>query len=191
MFSIRRDFGFAGKIFGVQRAILSRICAFCSSWSVEGNIIKLSIPEFPDPTKNPIKLSIDEDALREAVGGGSGSVNSVDGHSPDENGAVSFGLTSCRVVTTDSNGHLTSASALTADRHVVTDANGNLSTLSSSGVTSASGGGLEVVTAVTWNASSHKLTITKRKLVFEKGIVKTIESATNADVDVATLITWA
>ena len=73
MFSIRRDFGLSGKIFGIPRAVLARVCAFCSSWSVEGKVIKLEIPEFPDPEKNPIKLSVDEDELRSIVGGGSGS----------------------------------------------------------------------------------------------------------------------
>lgn len=78
MFSIRRDFGFFGKIFGVPRAWLSRVGAFCSSWSVEGNLLTLSIPENPDPLRNPIRLGLNSDAIAALTGSASGTGTAVD-----------------------------------------------------------------------------------------------------------------
>lgn len=67
MFTLRRDFGMFGRLFGVPRAWLSRVGAFCSSWCPEGGLVTLKIPDFPDPTKNPIKVGIDEDELKKFV----------------------------------------------------------------------------------------------------------------------------
>ncbi len=170
MFSIRRDFGLFGKMFGVPRAWLSRIGAFCASWTVEGNILNLVIPEFPDPVKNPIRLSIDADALRDLLGAGAaGTVKSVDGHSPDSDGAVSFGLASGRIVMTDSSGHL--------------------SAVSTAPVASAS---ITVVTSVDWDSANHRLTRKTRTLTFTHGVLTNAGTESAAGViDTATLIRWS
>ena len=67
MFNVKTDFGFVGRLFGVPRAWLSKVGAFCSSWSTHGNIITLERPDNPDPEHAPIKLGIDEEALGEFV----------------------------------------------------------------------------------------------------------------------------
>ena len=67
MFNVKTDFGFVGRLFGVPRAWLSKVGAFCSSWTTHGNIITLERPDNPDPEHAPIKLGIDEEALGEFV----------------------------------------------------------------------------------------------------------------------------
>jgi len=71
MFGVKTDFGMMGRLFGVPRAWLSRVGAFCTFWRVESPIIKLVVPDFPN-RDNPIRLGVDADALAEAV---SDSVN--------------------------------------------------------------------------------------------------------------------
>lgn len=67
MFSVRHDFGISGRIFGIPRAWLSRIGAFCSSFSTRGRLINISIPDNPSPNKAPVVFEINEDALRAFV----------------------------------------------------------------------------------------------------------------------------
>lgn len=66
-FSVRSDFGFIGRLFGVPRSWLSKVGAFCSSFCATGRFMKLEIPDNPDPCNAPVKIGIDEDALTDAV----------------------------------------------------------------------------------------------------------------------------
>lgn len=68
-FAVKRDFGSAGRLFGVPRAWLSRVGAFCSSFCTEGRFLKMSRPDNPDPVDAPVKLGIDESALAGFVDG--------------------------------------------------------------------------------------------------------------------------
>ena len=67
MFSVRHDFGISGRIFGIPRAWLSRIGAFCSSFSTRGRLINISIPDNPSPNSAPVVFEINEAALRAFV----------------------------------------------------------------------------------------------------------------------------
>ena len=67
MFNVKTDFGFVGRLFGVPRAWLSKVGAFCSSWTTHGRIITLERPDNPDPEHAPIRIGIDEEALGEFV----------------------------------------------------------------------------------------------------------------------------
>lgn len=107
-------------------------------------------------------------ALEEGIGsGGSGTVKSVDGVKPDAAGNVDLG-------------------ALTGDD---VDVEGGVLGFEADGVTS--GAGLSVVTDVKWNASNHRLTVTKRTLKFKKGLVVSTGTAATTTVDTATLVTWS
>lgn len=53
------------------------------------------------------RIKISEEWLAQhSGGGGSGTVTSVDGHEPDESGAVSFGLAASKWMKTDASGHI-------------------------------------------------------------------------------------
>lgn len=67
MFNVKTDFGSFGRLFGVPRAWLSKVGAFCSSWTTHGRIITLERPDNPDPEHAPIRIGIDEEALGEFV----------------------------------------------------------------------------------------------------------------------------
>lgn len=63
MLNVRYDYGFLGKLFGVPRKLLSQLGGFCTSFTVEGRILKATFPAFPVPDKNPVKFWLDEEEL--------------------------------------------------------------------------------------------------------------------------------
>lgn len=79
MFSEKRDFGMIGKIFGVPRRWMTRIASFCSSLTVSHPILTIKKPDFPDPTKNPVEIGIDEEVLKAFIEANGGSGNQNDG----------------------------------------------------------------------------------------------------------------
>lgn len=113
-------------------------------------------------------------------------VQSVDGHSPDSNGAVSFGLTGSKWVKTDSSGHLTTtnesvasfASSPTNNRIVITSGtSGGLTTLNASGTTAT----VTVVTSVTWNGT--QLVIKSRNLTYNHGILTSTGTESTSNIN--------
>ena len=94
-----------------------------------------------------------------------GVVFSVDGHSPNANGAVSFGLTASKWVKTDSSGHLT-----TTNDKVVTIASNQ--TGQTTNVT--------LVTGVTWNGT--QLVVARTQLNFSGGVLTGTTSQTNTTI---------
>lgn len=99
----------------------------------------------------------------------SGVVTSVDGHSPDNNGAVSFGLTASKYVKTDSNGHLT-----TTNDNVI-------SLVSSYNPQSVS---LSVITSVTW--SGTQLVKASKTLQFQNGVLVGVADNANTYINTVT-----
>lgn len=213
MFTCKRDFGFFGRLFGVPRAWLSHVGAFCSSWSTEGRLLNLSIPALPDPENAPIKLGIDEDALTEFVRGVSG-----DGDSSESVGAN-------KLLGTDAAGKRTAVAdlptAAPTSNKVLTVKQGTTSptwedgfeppsnpstktTLGHSTSTSAltttythdgnRGLTVSLITRVIFSgsASSPTLTTFRRNLTFDKyGRLYSVGSETAYTVDTPTVVTWA
>ena len=96
-------------------------------------------------------------------------VKSVDGHNPDNNGAVSFGLTGSKYVKTDSNGHLTT----TSDN--VISVSSSLSPQSTS---------LSVITAVTWNGT--QIVKQSKTLTFNNGVLTGVSDNSNTYINTTT-----
>lgn len=98
----------------------------------------------------------------------------VDGHSSDSNGDVSFGLTASKWVKTDSNGHLTT----TNDQPVTVDT----SQYTPQSTT------LTAVTAVHWNGT--KLQYKSKPLTFSNGVLVTVGNEQTTDIDTPTVVAW-
>ena len=93
-------------------------------------------------------------------------VQTVDGHSPDGNGAVSFGLAASKWVKTDSSGHLTTAS----DEPVTIPSNVTGQTLN-----------VTVVTSISWNGT--QLVAERRQLNFTNGVLTGRTALANTTID--------
>lgn len=101
-------------------------------------------------------------------------VETVDGHSPDANGAVSFGLAASKWMKTDASGHI----ATTDETPISIPAGytGQNTTLTA-------------VTNVTWNGTT--LQMTQRVLTFKNGALVTVGNGYNTTIDTPTQITWS
>ena len=125
-----------------------------------------------DPANNPT-IGVDPDVfaaeVRAIAGEGVGTVTSVDGVSPDQNGNVQIYA-------------LTEDDLNTENGPLQYDPNGLTS--------SASGSGMQILTNVQWDASGHKLTLTKRSIKFSHGLVVAATTPTTETIDTATLVTW-
>jgi len=106
-------------------------------------------------TNESVALDLDVDNLRSVLNIGTGTVTSVDGHSPTD-GAVSFGLTGGRMVKTDSNGHLESMGALAGSKWMKTDGSGMPSTTNDTPATVGSSTPSDVSTSSASSGSSDK-----------------------------------
>ena len=98
-----------------------------------------------------------------------GVVKSVDGHNPDNNGAVSFGLTVSKFVKTDSNGHLTTT-------------NDNVISVSNSYTPQTTN--VDVITAVSWNGT--QIVKESKKLQFQNGVLVSVTNNSNTYINTTT-----
>lgn len=125
------------------------------------------------------EVSVNEDAFVAAVQAvapsGGGTVTSVDGHNPDANGAVSFGLTASKWVKTDASGHLTT----TNDTVVTVGSSDTPVTVSNK----------KVVTGVSWNGT--KMTYSSEKWNFKNGVLVKVTANSDTDIDTPYQITWS
>lgn len=125
------------------------------------------------------EIFVDEETFAQAVEAvapsGGGTVTSVDGHSPDANGAVSFGLTASKWVKTDASGHLTTT-------------NDTVVTVSSSD-TPVTVTNKKVVTGVSWNGT--KLTYSSENWNFKNGVLVKVTANNDTDIDTPYQITWS
>ena len=101
----------------------------------------------------------------------SGVVKSVDGHNPDSNGAVSFGLTSNKYVKTNSSGHLT------------TDANNDVVTLPTN--TSKISDTVKIINMVHWTGT--RIQIQSRELTFVNGVLTSTTTPVNSYIETVVL----
>ena len=93
------------------------------------------------------------------------AVKSVDGHSPNANGAVSLELTASQWVKTDSSGHLTT----TSDKVVTIGAN-------QQGLTE----NVTVVIGAEWDGT--QLIFYRKQLIFTNGVLTGTSSKTNLTI---------
>lgn len=125
------------------------------------------------------EIAIDDDAFTQAVlnvaGSGSGTVTSVDGHSPDADGAVSFGLTASKWVKTDASGHLT-----TTNDKVVTVGSSD---------TPVNVSNKTVVIGIDWNGT--KLTYSSENWTFKNGVLVSRTANNDTTIDTPYQITWS
>lgn len=126
-------------------------------------------------------LSVDREAfdaaVREVVGetpDESDAVKSVDGHGPDADGEVSFGLAGGKWLKTDAAGHIA-----TADEEPV--AVGSQYTPFS--------GTLDVVVDVKWTGTQLQKVV--QEWTFENGVLVSTGSDTTGIVDTPVMITWS
>ena len=143
----------------------------------------------------------------DSTGNFSGVVQSVDGNTPDANGAVTLSgfVKSVESNTPDANGDVTiSGMVKSVDGHTPdangavsfglagskfcrTTADGHISTTSAnviylpSGTTALPQGQFSVVTGVTWNGT--QLVVTHRNFVFENGVLKTANTQANTTIE--------
>lgn len=122
-------------------------------------------------TYGGMEIGVDADAFVEQMGD---VVKSVDGHSPDSDGAVSFNLNADKYVKTDANGNLatTNDQPITIDTSQYTPVNVNK----------------KIVTDVTWTGT--KLQYKYQNWTFVNGVLVDRSASQTQDIDTPTVITW-
>lgn len=122
-----------------------------------------------DGDDGAMQIDVDDDCFKQAVGAAvdlGDVVYSVDGHSPDSNGAVSFGLSSSKWMKTDASGHVST----TDETPIALPAGytGQDSTFT-------------VVTDVTWNGTT--LQKKTRQLTYKSGALVTVGTEATSTID--------
>lgn len=163
MFHVKDDFRAGAPVTQVGAAWFNKVGSFLNNL-VGGRGVRI--------VKNESGPSYVE--LEDADSGGAGTVKSVDGHGPDADGAVSFGLAGGKWLKTDEAGHIAAA-----DEEPVTVG---------SQYTPVSGT-LDVVVDVKWTGTQLQKVV--QEWTFENGVLVSTGSDTTGVVDTPVMVTWS
>lgn len=159
MFHVKDDFRASAPITQVGAGWFNKVGSFLNNL-VGGRGIRL--------IKNEGGVSVI--ALEEGIGsGGSGAVKSVDGHGPDADGAVSFGLAADKWLKTDGAGHIA-----TADETPVALPSGK------TGVSQT----VDVVTSLSWTGT--QLVAGNAAITLTNGVVTAVATKANTVINTVT-----